>query len=494
MGCEKRHETGDGTTLNATDNISKPSGILLQRPWDRWAFLFLMALVGSLCLAQESPVPAEATSEAIVYVIPIHKEIFKGLIHPVERGIEEAKKAGAKVILFEFNTPGGAVDTALTLKNIILDASKESSIQTAAFVNREAISAGALLALSTEKIFMREGSTIGGAAPILATGEEMGETMEEKMVSVLAAEFRAAAKVNGHDPELAEAMVDRDKEIPGVIEKGKLLSLDAERAIELGLAAGKAETIDQVVGLLGYPDARIIRVEQNWAETLARFITNPAIAGILLMIALGGIYMEVKTPGFGVPGTVGILAFILVFWGHHIAGLAGFEVLLIFILGLILLGIELFVTPGFGFLGTLGLACIFGSMLFMLSERMPVVDKYFRLEDLAQPLLVLISSIAGAFILSGILLAFLPTTRAFDHLVLADSTSKEEGFVGTEEKPAGMVGQEGVTISDLRPAGIAQFGKDRLDVVTQGGFIDAGRRVAIVRVAGRQVIVKEVKV
>lgn len=478
--------------MNATDHISKPSEILPQRRWSRWALLLLMASAGSLCLAQESLVSVEAPSEAAVYVIPIQKEIFKGLIHPVERGIQEAQQAGAKAIIFEFNTPGGAVDTALTLKNIILDASKEASIQTVAFINREAISAGALLALSTGKIFMREGSTIGGAAPILATGEEMGKTMEEKMVSVLAAEFRAAARVNGHDPELAEAMVDRDKEIPGVIEKGKLLSLDSERAIELGLAAGQAESLAQVAELLGHPGAAIIRVEHNWAEAIARFITNPAIAGILLMIAIGGIYMEVRTPGFGIPGTVGILAFILVFWGHHIAGLAGFEVLLVFILGLVLLGIELFVTPGFGFLGTLGLACIFGSMLFMLSERMPVVDKYFRLEDLAQPLLVLISSIAGAFILSGILLAFLPTTRAFDHLVLADSTSKEEGFVGTEEKPAGMVGQEGVALSELRPSGIAQFGKDRLDVVTQGGFIDAGRRVAIVRVAGRQVIVKEV--
>jgi len=203
--------------------------------------------------------------------------------------------------------------------------------------------------------------------------------------------------------------------------------------------------------------------------------------------------MEVRTPGFGAPGTVGIIAFILVFWGHHIAGLAGLEVLLIFSLGLILLGIELFVTPGFGFMGTAGLICILGSMLFMLSERMPVVDKFFRLEDLTQPVLILISSMTGAIILSTVALAFLPNTRAFRHLVLSDATSSQEGFVSTEEKPEKMVGQVGIAVSELRPAGIARFGNERLDVVTQGGFIESGRRVQIVKVAGRQVIVKEVQ-
>ncbi len=454
-----------------------------------------LALVTFAAAAGPAAAQRDATTERapLAYVIPVEDEIFKGLIHPVNRGIEEAEAARASVIIFEFKTPGGAVDTALDLKDLIIDAAKEKGIETAAFVNRQAISAGALLALCTQKIFMREGSTIGGAAPILATGQEMGETTEEKMVAVVAAEFRAAAKANGHDPELAAAMVDRDVEIPGIIEKGKLLSLDAEMAVDLGLAVGIAESVEEVLEQLGHEGIEIVRLEENWAETIARFITNPMVAGILLMIAIGGIYLEVRTPGFGFPGTIGIIAFVLVFWGHHLAGLAGMEVLLVAILGLVLLGIELFVTPGFGVMGAVGILCLLGSMLFMLSERMPVIDEFFDPADLVKPLIVLGTSIAGALVLSTVLLAFLPATSAFRHLVLADSTSKEEGFVGTEEKPTRMIGQEGVAVSDLRPAGIALFGRERLDVVTQGGYIEAGRPVRVVQVTGRQVLVKEIK-
>jgi len=466
---------------------------LFDHPAGMFSILGLAAvLLGGLGTAW-GQTNATAEEQVVAYVIPIEDEIFKGLIHPVERGIVEAEAAGARVLVFEFKTPGGAVDTALEIKDLILDAAKEKGMETVAFVNRQAISAGALLALCTQKIYMREASSIGGAAPIMATGQEMGKTTEEKMVAVVAAEFRAAAEANGHDPDLAAAMVDRDIEITGITNKGKLLSLDANMAVELGLAEGLADSVEDVLEKIGYSNARIVRHEQNWAETLARFITNPAIAGILLMIAIGGIYLEVRTPGFGVPGTIGIIAFMLVFWGHNLAGLAGLEVLLVFILGLVLLSVELFVTPGFGFMGAAGIACVLGSMLFMLSERMPVVDDYFQLQDLFQPLIVLGSSILGAVVLSGVVLAFLPTTRAFHHLVLSDSTSREKGFVSTEDKPVQMVGQEGVTVSELRPAGIAQFGRERLDVVTEGNFIEVGRRVKIVRVAGRQVIVKEVK-
>lgn len=467
-----------------TDHHSNTIQLLLT-------FCLLILLCG-VAVSQESATPEQEIGEIIAYVIPIEKEIFKGMIHPIRRGIEEAENQGARVIIFELETPGGAVDTALELKSLIIDAVKERGMETAAFVNRHAISAGALLALSTQKIYMREGSTIGGAAPIMATGGEMGETTEEKMVSIVASEFRAAAQVNGHDPLLAAAMVDRDIEIPGIIEKGKLLSLDAQRAVDLGLARALAESVEDVLKHLGYEQFQINRFQRNWAETVALFITNPIVAGILLMIAIGGIYVEVRTPGFGIPGFLGITAFALVFWGHHIAGLAGMEVLLLFLVGLLLLGFELFVTPGFGLAGTAGILCILASFIFMLSERLPTSD-FFSLDDLVRPLTILGSSVVGAGVLSMVALAFLPSTRMFRNIMLEASTSREQGFVGTEEKPVQMVGQVGVTISELRPAGIARFGTDRLDVVTDGRFIEAGRPVKIVKVAGRQVIVKEVQ-
>jgi membrane-bound serine protease (ClpP class) len=321
----------------------------------------------------------------------------------------------------------------------------------------------------------------------------MGETTEQKFIAVVAAEFRSAANANGHDPELAEAMVDKDFEIPGIIEEGKLLSLDAENALNLGLAVGMTESVEEIMEDLGYEDYSIYRVQQNWAETVARFITNPAIAGILLMLAIGGLYLEVRTPGFGIPGMVGVTAFILAFWGHHIAGLAGLEVMLFFLLGVILLGVELFITPGFGFMGASGLVLIMASMLFMLSERMPVMDRYFTLNDLVRPMLILGSSIAGAAVLSTALLAFLPTTSMFQHLVLSDTTSREEGFSSTEKIGPELMGREGVTTSELRPAGIARFGNKRLDVVTDGSYIERGRPVKIVKVVGRRTVVKEIR-
>jgi membrane-bound serine protease (ClpP class) len=450
--------------------------------------LVVFLLAGIPLQAQDS-----ATDEqTLVYQIPIHDEIFKGLIHPVVRGIDEAQQAGASLIIFDFNTPGGAVDTALELKDIILSASSEKGMETVAFVNPRAISAGALLALSTQKIFMVQSGTIGGAAPIMSTGQEMGETTEEKFISVLKSEFHSAAVTNGHDPQLAEAMVDRDLEIPGIIDKGKLLTLDAQTALDLGLAEGLAEDSERVLSTLGYDSFEIVRIEMNWAEQIARFITSPAIAGILLMVAIGGIYVEIRTPGFGVPGSLGVLAFLLLFWGHNIAGLAGMELLLIFVLGVALLSVELFITPGFGIPGSLGLLCILGSVFVMLAERMPTSPS-FQVDDLLRPLAIMTFSTFGAIVTASLILVFLPKTNMLKGLFLAESTSREAGFSATEDKPQSMIGREGITVSELRPAGIADFDKERLDVVTEGDYIEAGRRVKIVRVAGRQVVVKAIR-
>ena len=274
----------------------------------------------------------------IVFVAPIKGVIDLGLAPFVQRVLEEAAAVEAKAVVLDVNTFGGRVDAAV----IIRDALIESKVLTVAFINKRAISAGALISLAAEKIAMADGGTIGAATPVqIGLPGTPAQPVAEKTVSYMRKEFRATAEIRNRPPLIAEAMVDADVEIPDIIEKSKLLTLTTKEALYVKVADFQANTLEAVLQYLNLEDAEIRHASETWAESLVRFLTHPVVSSLLMTVGILGIMLEMRVPGFGLPGSIGLISLALFFWGHGLVRLAGLEELLLVGLGLILVGMEI---------------------------------------------------------------------------------------------------------------------------------------------------------
>jgi membrane-bound serine protease (ClpP class) len=444
--------------------------------------LVLLLLVAGVPLSaqqaappQDAPpaVPAADASAALVYRIPFTGVVEMGLAPFVERSLREAREAGAVAAVLDIDTPGGRVDAAERIADAIADA----GLPVYAFVNRRAISAGALISLATNRIYMRPGSVLGAATPV--TGE--GQTAPEKMVSVMRSEFRSLAEARGLDPRIAEAMVDPDIEVEGVVPEGKLLTLSTEDAVRVGFAEEVADW-DALLAAIGAPGATAVETSANWAERVVRFLTNPIVAPFLLSLGFLGLLIEIKTPSFGLAGLAGLGSLGLFFGSHMIIGLAGWEVLILLAAGLILVLAEIFVFPGFGVAGVLGGIAILASIFLSMIGSMPTQ------QDLMTALTVILVSLVLTIFMAWQLIRRLPEDRRAKRILLQTSTSREQGYVSGSARSE-LIGIEGVTTTDLRPSGNAQFGDEYVDVVSEGGWVMAGTPIRVVRAdAYRQVV------
>ncbi len=407
-------------------------------------------------LATAAPVP--------VYVLPIHGEIEPGLAAFVARGLTLAERNDGLVLL-EINTFGGRVDAATEIKDFLVKA----KVPVIAYVSERAWSAGALITLAAPHIAMAPGSSVGAAEP---------RPIEEKTVSALRAEFESTASRNGRDPRLAAAMVDADVAIEDLVGKGKILSLSAEDALKWELSDVTAGSSHEVLIHFGYSSYELVRLKPHWAESVARFLTNSTVSSLLLTLGFLGLIVEITTPGWGVPGTGGVISLALFFGGRYIVGLAGFEEIGLFIIGLLLLLLEIFVIPGFGITGILGIIAVAASILLVFGD--------FRLAVMS--LVIALSVSIAALIL---LWRRLGRTRFWQRLVLSQTGSKEEGYqTGLDHH--GLLGQRGRTLTPLRPAGTLVIGEERYDVISEGGFIAANVLVEVVELEGSKIIVREI--
>jgi membrane-bound serine protease (ClpP class) len=415
-------------------------------------------------------------------VVPIEGVIDLGLAPFVERILGEAAAVGAAAVILEVNTFGGRVDAAVLIRDALLRA----PVRTVAFVNKRAISAGALISLAAETIAMADGGTIGAATPVeIGAPGSPAQPVAEKTVSYVRKEFRATAESRKRPFLLAEAMVDADVEIPGLNVKGKLLTLTTEEALTHGFADFRADTVEAVLASLGLTGAEVRRATPTWAETLVRFLTHPLVSSLLTTIGILGIILELRTPGFGVPGALGILSLGLFFWGHWLVRLAGWEEILLVVVGLVLLGVEIFVTPGFGLTGTLGLVALLGGLGLSLvgaGATWSVV-----LTALGQVVVSLLLAIAASLVM----LRFLPRLPFGRRLILETELDAREGFASAPEADLMWLGKRGTAASTLRPAGIATLEGDRVDVVSDGEFIEAGEPITVVKVDGNRIVVRQ---
>ena len=427
-----------------------------------------------------NPVAAQA-DRPVVYVVPVTGIIDLGLAPFLSRTIREAQDAGAAAVVLDINTFGGRVDAAVAMRDALLG----SPVKTIAFVNQRAISAGALITLACEQVVMATGGTVGAATPVLSGGTET-VAADEKTVSYVRSEFRATAEARNRNPQIAEAMVDPDVVIPGLIEAEKLLTLTTSQAIEHGIADYTADSLEATLEAVGLAGADVFRAEQTWAESIVRFITNPVVSSLLMTLGLLGLLVEIRTPGFGVPGGIGVLSIALFFWGHWIVQLAGWEELLLVFVGVLLLLVEVFLLPGFTLAGVAGIVMLVAGLgLTLVGSGATAAAVISALGRVAISVLV---ALAGGLVA----MRFLPKLPFGRRLILSTDMEAEEGFVSSPETDRQWLGRTGRAVSPLRPAGIAEIDGTRVDVVSDGVFIDAGAPVRVTRVDGNRIVVRRI--
>ena len=438
--------------------------------------LALLAWVGGRPGFAQSATP-------FVFVVPIEGTIDLGLAPFVQRVIDEAAATGAAAVVLDINTFGGRVDAAVQIRDTLL----RSKVRTVAFINKRAISAGALISLAANDIVIASGGTIGAATPVQIGGA--GKTalpVEEKTVSYVRKEFRATAEARKRPLKIAEAMVDSDVVIPGLIAKGKLLTLTTDEAIKAKVADHQAETLEDALAAVGLAGAEIRRSQLNWAEEMVRVLTNPVVSSLLVSVALLGIIIELRTPGFGVPGAIGLASLGLILWGHWIVQLAGWEEVMLATAGLVLLALEIFVIPGFGIAGALGILGILAGLV------MAMVGQGNTTELLMLVAVRVMFSLLLALAASLVLLRFMTRSSIGRKLVLDTGLVADQGYASAPESDVRLLGRSGVAASPLRPAGIATIDGRRVDVVSNGPLIEPGVAVVVDKVDGNRVVVRRV--
>ena len=422
-----------------------------------------------------------SASNKKVYLARIDSEIDLGMAPFIKRVISEAEKNNAQAIIFHINTFGGRVDAATQIKDAILN----SKVKTIAFIDKRAISAGALIALSCEKIYMVPGASIGASTVV----DQSGEKQSEKYQSFMRSEMRSTAERNGRRADIAEGMVDERIVVSDLEDDStKLITLTSEEALKVGIADKIVNSIEDAEKEAGFAGAEIVEVKGNFAEDLVRFVNHPIVTSILIMIGLVGLFTEIKTGGWGWPGSLAVIALLLFFGSNYILDLASAFEIVIFIIGVVLLLLEIFVIPGFGIVGVVGILLMISGLFLGLVGDFSITDP----NDISNAIIQLASSFLMTAVFIYILSRFLPKTKMWNNLILQSKISSTSGYTSSLDLTS-LIGAEGIALTDLRPAGTAVINGKRVDVVTDGEYIKNGTSLVVNFIQGSRVVVEEKK-
>ncbi len=419
-------------------------------------------------------------AEGAVYIVPIQGPIDNVLARYVSRATRDAEAAGASLIVFDVDTFGGLVDAADKIRKTILDVEPV----TVAFIDKNAASAGALISYASDRIVMVPGASIG-AATVVEGGS--GEAAPDKYQSYMRGLMRATAEANGRDPRIAEAMVDESLEVEGVSEAGSVLTLSSGEALRLGVADAILSDMDAVVEQAGLAPTASVAHRASTIERALRFLSSPVLQSLLMLMMMGGLYFELQTPGVGFPGTIAAVGAAMFFAPHYMIGLVQSWEIVLFGIGVLLLLAEIFVIPGFGVAGIGGLVLVAGSLFAALIGNVGLAFPPFAAlaPAVGTMAVTLVLLIALMFSLSK----YLPKSERFGHLVLSPDLASASGYVSSDALDD-LVGQSGVALTPLRPAGTADIGGERIDVVTRGEFVAPGASVEIIQVRGSRVVAR----
>ena len=437
-----------------------------------------------------------AHAAEVVVVVPLKGQVSQAQFFFLRRALKEAERAEARAVVLDMDTYGGEVEACKQMQNALA----QVKMRTLTYINPNAGSAGALIAISTKDIYMAPISAIGAAAPVMAGGQDLSKTLEDKQVSFLSSYFSSVAEKNGHDPQIAKAFIDKNQSVviggQTIHEKGSVLTLSAQEAVRVidgkpVLAAGIAASVP---GLLqkAHLEGTIVReVQPTGFEVLAFWVTT--LSPLFLLGGILGAYLEMKIPGFGLAGIFSILCFGIFFMGHYVAGLAGWEAPVLFLVGLALVLGELLVHPGTILPGLMGATLMGLSVVWAMVDRYPGGPLVPDAELLVVPLLKLAAAVGVSGIAIAILAKYLPKTSFFHGLVLAGRNPAGAALSPTKSEFTRLpVGAEGVARSILRPSGKAEIGGEFHDVITAGQFVEPGTRVRVVAVEGARIVVEPI--
>jgi len=429
----------------------------------------------------------------IIYRVPIEGTIDLGLPPFIKRVLADAESKNANAVIFEINTFGGRVDAATQIKDAILS----SNITTVAFINRRAISAGALISLSCEKIYMTGGGLIGAATAV----DMSGKKGSEKVISFMREEMASTAEKRGRNKDIARGMVDEELNFTHLImeedsilvddiegrKEGKLISLTTAQAVKYNISDGVADNLEALLEILEYPDSEIIEAKENWSEDIVRFLTDPVVASLLTTFGFLGILFELQSPGWGIPGFVGLTCLILSLSASYIAQLATMSDMLFIFSGLILILIEALVIPGFGIAGLSGISLTMYGLYLLLLPTVPVSE-----EIMGQAMNGFIIGVLGAIVGLFLLARLMIKTKFWNQLTAPDTQKKEDGYSNTFGWES-LKGATGMADTDLHPSGWVRLNDQRIFVVTEGDFIAKNTEVNILSVDGNRIVVREIK-
>ena len=433
------------------------------------------------------------TYSDIIYRVPIEGVIDLGLPPYIKRVIKEAEDSKVKAIVFEINTFGGRVDAATQIKDAILS----SEVQTIGFINRRAISAGALISLSCEKIFMTGGGLIGAATAV----DMSGKKGSEKVISFMREEMASTAEQRGRNKKIARGMVDEELSFTHLVlnqdsilvndiegrKEGKLISLTTDQALKYKIADGVAENMDIVLDSLGFEDPQIIEKSENWSEDIVRFLTNPVVASLLTTFGFLGILFELQSPGWGIPGFVGLTCLILSLSASYIAQLATMSDFLFVFAGIGMVLLEILVIPGFGIIGIGGFGLMMYGLYLLLLPDIPVGD-----EIVGQAMDGFFIGLVGAIIGLALLIRIMIKTKFWKQLTSPGLQDKADGFSNSFGWES-FKGKEGIADTNLHPSGWIQLENERIFVVSEGDFIEKGEKITVLSVDGNRVVVRKLK-
>jgi len=450
--------------------------------------------------AQKDTVLHTDTTKSIVFIFDIDKNIEPAMWRQTQKSFEEASIIGADYIIMQINTYGGMVNIADSIRTKILN----SKVPVYAYITNNAASAGALISIAADKIYMKNGAKIGSASVV----DQTGKIMPEKYQSYMRSTMRATAEAHGkdtiitekgdtiykwkRDPLIAEAMVDPRIFIEGVSDTGKIIAFTANEALENGYCEAIVGDIKELLEKAEINNYEIKKYEPTRLEGLIGFLVSPVIQGILIMVIVGGIYFELQSPGIGFPLGAAVIAAVLYFSPLYLEGLAENWEMVIFIIGVILIALEVFVIPGFGIAGIGGITLVMAGLVLSMIDNI-IFDFEFHssqaLVIVLKSFVVVSVSIFTSFILSLYLSKKALSSKAFSWIVLNSTQKKEDGFVGVSSKQKDLIGKTGIASTDLHPSGKVEIDDDNYDAISEIGFISKGEKIKIIDYRTGQVYV-----
>jgi len=467
--------------MTETFQISKELNLLIRHYMIKNLFVFLPFLLSQLAFAAEED---STSSTKKVFVMEIKAEIDPRMNHYVELALDEAIDVDADLVIIEMDTYGGAVTDADDIRTMILEFEKPILV----FINKDAASAGALISIACDSIYMTAGSSIGAATVVTAEGEAAPDKYQSYMRSMM----RSTAEANGRNPQIAEAMVDESLEVDSISPKGKVLTFSTSEAIKNGFCEAQVKSIEDILERNGITNYDLVSYKLSSAENVVSFFLNPFLSGILILIILGGIYFELQTPGIGFPLLASIIATILYFIPYYLNGLAENWEIAMFFAGIALVALEIFVIPGFGVAGVSGITLTLASLILVMLNNDDLDFSFVDSDAIFVAIFTTVSGLAGSFIVLFVGGVRLADSSFFKRVALRSTQDKDEGYSAASFRTESMMGKKGVAYTNLRPSGKILIGEDIYDAFARGNFILKDAMIEVISEEGTSLKVKEI--